>query len=211
MIDGNVAEKEGLQAVSNERTSLGRISGGQVESEYGVFRFNLGPGDKEKYHEVMAVGMNEITNEFHKYDLKQINREYLKYADEDERKKVLPKTVVGSKVHLLLGIKNTSFQPVLMKVLPSGVGVYLSPFKDVNGSRIIYAGPSKWFTRTDNDCIQNSNYAIYSVFGTNVGDEVGNSNDDLDCKVVELIDTNEILKPGPKLIETPDNELDTDF
>ena len=78
LIDGNVAVKEGLQAVSNERTRLGLISGGQVESEYGVFRFNLGPGDKEKYHEITAVGMNEITNEFHKYDLKEINREYFK-------------------------------------------------------------------------------------------------------------------------------------
>ena len=83
LIDVNIAVKEGLQAVSNEKTSLGLISGGQVESEYGVFRFNLGPGDKEKYHEVTAVGMNEITNEFHKYDLKEINREYLKYADKD--------------------------------------------------------------------------------------------------------------------------------
>ena len=51
--------------------------------------------------------MNEITNEFHKYDLKEINREYLKYTNEDERKKILPKTVGGSKVHLLLDIKNT--------------------------------------------------------------------------------------------------------
>ena len=64
-------------------------------------------GDKEKYHEITAVGMNEITNEFHKYDLKEINREYLKYTNEDERKKILPKTVGGSKVHLLLDIKNT--------------------------------------------------------------------------------------------------------
>ena len=52
----------------------------------------------------------------------------------------MPKTVGGSEVHLLLGIKNTKNQPVLIKVLPSAVGVYLSPFKDVDGSRIIYAG-----------------------------------------------------------------------
>ena len=44
-----------------------------------------------------------------------------------------------------------------MKVLPSGVGVYLSPFKDVNRSRIIYAGPSKCFTRADNVCNPESN------------------------------------------------------
>ena len=38
-------------------------------------------------------------------------------------------------------------QPTLLKVLPSGVGVYLSPFKDVWGSRIIFAGPNKVFTK----------------------------------------------------------------
>ena len=101
LIDGNVAVKEGLQAVSIERTRLGLISGGQVELEYGVFRFNLVPGDKENYHKITAVGMNEITSEFHKYDLEEINLEYLKYADEEERENVLPKTVGGSKVHLL--------------------------------------------------------------------------------------------------------------
>ena len=75
LIDGSIAMKDGLQAVSTERTSLGLISGGQVESEYGVFRFNLGPGDRERYHEITAVGMKEITNEFHKYDLLEINSE----------------------------------------------------------------------------------------------------------------------------------------
>ena len=126
LIDGNIAVKEGLQAVSSERTRLGLIAGGQVESEYGIFRFNLGPGDEDKYHEITAVGMNEITTEFHKYDLEEINLEYLKYADEDEKENVLPKTVGGSKVHLLLGIKNTKIQPVLVKVLPSGVGVHIA-------------------------------------------------------------------------------------
>ena len=65
--------------------------------------------------------MNEVTAEFHRYDLEEINLEYLKYASEDEKENILPKTIGGSKVHLLLGIKNTKIQPVLIKVLPSGV------------------------------------------------------------------------------------------
>ena len=64
---------------------------------------------------------------------------------------MLPKTVGGTKVHLLLGVKNTLIQPVLIRVLPSGVGVYLSPFKDVGGSRIIFAGLSKVFTQANKD------------------------------------------------------------
>ena len=63
---------------------------------------------------------------------------------------IVPPKVGGSRVHLLLGIKNTSLDPVLIKILPSGVAVYLSPFKDIYGSRLIFAGPHKSFTKTDN-------------------------------------------------------------
>ena len=77
LIDGNLASKEGLQAISSERTRLGLIAGGYVESEFGKFRFNLGPGEDDKYHEITAVGMSQLTTEFHKYDLEEINLEYI--------------------------------------------------------------------------------------------------------------------------------------
>ena len=48
---------------------------------------------------------------------------------------------------MLLGIKNTNLDPVLIKVLPSGIAVYLSPFEDIYGSRLIFAGPHKSFTK----------------------------------------------------------------
>ena len=76
LIDGNIVLKEGLQAITSERTRLGLIAGGQVESKFGTFRFNLGPGDYDKYHEITAVVMNKLTTEFHKYDHKEINLEY---------------------------------------------------------------------------------------------------------------------------------------
>ena len=116
------------------------IAGGQVESEFGKFRLNLRPGEDEKYHEITAVVMKDVTKEFCKYDLEEINQEFLNNASSVERNYILPKTVGGSKVHLLLGIRNSKIQPILIIVLPSGVGVYLSLFKDVEGSRIIYAG-----------------------------------------------------------------------
>ena len=72
----------------------------------------------------------------------------------------------GAKVHLLLGVKNTRIQPVFIKVLLSGVVVYLSPFKDVWGSRIIFAGPSKVFTRANKDQQRESNQA--TLFTTQI-------------------------------------------
>ena len=75
---------------------------------------------------------------------------------------MLPETVGGTKVHLLLGITNTRIQPTLLRVLTSGVEVYLSPFKDVWGSRIILAGPNKVFTQANREQLRDSNHAVYA-------------------------------------------------
>ena len=87
--------------------------------------------------------MDDVTVEFGTYDLSEICEEFKINANGDEIQEILPNQVGGSRVHLLLGIKNTNLDPVLIKKLPSGIGVYRSPFKDVYGSRIIFAGPHK--------------------------------------------------------------------
>ena len=69
----------------------------------------------------------------------------------------------GTKVHLLLGLKNTRVQSLLLRVLSSGVGFYLSPFKDLWGSRIIFAGPSKFFTQANKDQQRETIHAVYSI------------------------------------------------
>ena len=61
IIDGCLAEKEGLQKVSSNPTSLTVVGGSKVRSNHGTFRFNLGPGEEEEYHEVVCVGMNDVT------------------------------------------------------------------------------------------------------------------------------------------------------
>ena len=45
IIDGSLAEKEGLQKVSNDPTNLTVVGGSKVRSNHGAFRFNLGPGE----------------------------------------------------------------------------------------------------------------------------------------------------------------------
>ena len=59
---------------------------------------------------------------------------------------ILPPKVGGSKVHLLIGIKNAKLTPILERVLDSGVAVFSSPFTDIFGSNKIFAGPHKCFT-----------------------------------------------------------------
>ena len=151
IIDGSLAEKEGLQKVSSSPTSLTVVGGSKVRSNHGTYRFNLGPGEKGEYHEVVCVGMDDVTGSFGTYDLDEIRQEYLDQAEDEERVHALPEKVGASKIHLLLGIKNTNLDPVLIKVLPSRVAVYLSPFKDIYGSRLSFVGPQKSFTKGNDE------------------------------------------------------------
>ena len=85
IIDGLLAEKEGLQKVSNTQNSLTVVGGDKVNSDHGTFRFNLGPGDNEEYHEIVCIGMNDVTAGFGSYDLSEISREYREYAEPSEK------------------------------------------------------------------------------------------------------------------------------
>ena len=95
----------------------------------------------------------------------------------------------GTKVHLLLGIKNTRIQPTLLRVLPSGVGVYLSPLEDIWGSRIIFAGPNKVFTQANKEHLRDSNHAVYA-FDTR--ESMIDNNDNLHKKEIRFDSTSKI-------------------
>ena len=108
--------------------------------------------------------MRNVTADFGKYELEDIGQEFRSTADIIEKSFILPKTVGGTKVYLLLGVKNTPIQPFLIKVLSSGVGVYLSSFKDMWESRMYL--PNK-------DQQRESNYAVYSLYNSDIlGDSV---------------------------------------
>ena len=145
IIDGLLVEKEGLQKVSTTPNALTVVGGDKIYSDHGTFRFNLGSGDDDEYHEIVCIGMKDVTAGFGSYNLSEITREYREHTEPGEKDEVLPEKVGGSKVQLLLGIKNTRLDPVLLKILLSGVSVYRSPFKDVFGSRVIFGGPHKSF------------------------------------------------------------------
>ena len=187
IIDGSLAEKEGLQRVSSNPTCLTVVGGNRVKSNHGTFRFNLGPGDNGEFHEVVCVGMSDVTAGFGSYDLSEIAEEYRNQAEGAEKDVILPERVGGFRVHLLLGIKNTNLDPVLVKILPSGIAVYWSPFKDVYCSRMIFAGPHKSFTKDDKGVkIEMSNAVFFLRDQTPIQEEVADEpdNDLLDFSVL---------------------------
>ena len=65
IIDGSLAEKEGLQQISSNPTSLIVVGGNKVNSNHGTFRFNLGPGDNREFHEIVCIGMNDVLSLIH--------------------------------------------------------------------------------------------------------------------------------------------------
>ena len=161
LIDGQLARQEEFQLILSKAITLGVIGGASIKTEYGSFWFNLGLREDGKYHEITAVGMENVTSGCGEYNLEEVIKEYRESASSIELEHALPETVGGTKVHFLLGIKITRIQPTLLRVLPSGVGVYLSPFKDVWGSRIIFSGPNKVFTKTNKEQLRDSNHAVY--------------------------------------------------
>ena len=62
---------------------------------------------------------------------------------------------------LLIGIKKIKLDPVLIKVLDSGVGVYRSPFTDIVGSLILFAGPHPSLTRVNGGLKQEITHAVF--------------------------------------------------
>ena len=159
LVQGKMAVAAGFEITSSRPTSLTVVGGGSLKTEYGSYRFNLGPGAGGEYHEISCIGMDSVTSKFNKYDLSNICAEFTSLSDPNQSVPPLPKYVGGSEVHLLLGIKNTNLDLVWIKTLPSGVAVYQSVFKDIWGSDLIFAGPHKTFTNGNKT--SNVNHVIF--------------------------------------------------
>ena len=144
LIDEKIAASEGLLKTSEKPVAISVVGGGNIKSCRSTYQFNLGPGTSGEFYEMNCISMESVTTKFREYDLQEINEEYrIAYGD----KLVLPERIGGSKVHLLIGIKNVHLTPILERVLDSGVAVYVSPFTDIYGSNRIYAGPHSTFTK----------------------------------------------------------------
>ena len=103
LIEKSIATNKNLQRLSECHAELGVIGGETVTAESGSVRFNLGSGQEGVYHEIRAVGMDNVTSEFAEYDLNEIRKDFISSSTEQEKDYILPKIVGGSRIHLLLG------------------------------------------------------------------------------------------------------------
>ena len=150
LINGKLGEELSLKVLSDEPSTIGVIKGGKIWTEYGMYQFYLGPTPEGKFHELKAQGISVVTGEFPKYDLTETNKESIESTDIGADA-CLPAYIGGGRIDLLIGLKNCQLDPVCIFTLPSGLGLYKSPFKDAFGSYYCYGGPHSSFTKINNE------------------------------------------------------------
>lgn len=149
LIDGALAEKLELKIISQDPETIGTAGDKSVLSEYGKYQFRLGPvWPERKFHELTAIGLENITTEFPKYDLSIISKEY---KQDCKRRNVYPEPtppyIGGQRAGLLIGVRDFSLEPTVLFRLPNGLAVLRSPIKDCHGTFLCFGGPHAEFSR----------------------------------------------------------------
>ena len=157
LIDGDLAESANLKVLNPRSVPIGVVGGGRIWTEYGMYSLNVGPTPEGYYHEVKCQGIKKITESFPHYDLAVVNKSVRKSGELSPETK-LPKFIGGSKVKLLLGIKDVQLDPVRLFTLPCGLGVYQSQLADKFQSRICFGGPHSLITEVNERAGGNFNH-----------------------------------------------------
>ena len=148
VINGKMAEEANLKVINSRPSYLNVVGGGDVSTEYGLYRVGLGKTKEGKVYDLICQGITRITGDFPRFELDEINKEVRKCNSKVlHSKEPLPPEIGGTEVHLLLGLKDSELVPKLLFSLPSGIGIYRSKFTDKFGSTICYGGPHPVFTK----------------------------------------------------------------
>ena len=159
LVSGVLAERLKLKVLDDRPIGIGCAGGGGAWSFYGSYTFGLGPDQEGYYYQVICQGMKYVTSKFNKYNLSVINEELKSRDPTGYGSEKLPKFIGGMRVGLLLGI-NCKLQPLLIYVLPSGLGTFRTQIKDEWGSRIAYGGPHPVFDQVNEVTHGNVDYSM---------------------------------------------------
>ena len=95
--------------------------------------------------------IDQITNEFPVYPLRDVERDIRKEYEKSNDVKNLPRLPpsVGGRVDIMIGVQYLRYFPFECFRLASGLTIYLSPFFNVDGSRGVVSGPHLKFGLID--------------------------------------------------------------
>ena len=125
-------------------------------SDLGSYLLALGPTTDGEVVQLDVQGIPTITGRLPDINLVPLWEETDSII---QGKEVLPSSVGGDEVGLLIGIKAAKLGPKLMYTLPSGLGVYKSPFVDVYGSSVCFGGTHPVIT----DAYRNRDYTVNTI------------------------------------------------
>ena len=172
LVEGKLAEEIGMKVTGTEPSAIGVVSGGKIWTEYGTYQMIIGPTPAGKYHEIEAQGMHTITTKVPRYDLSSVNGEAREFASISQDSP-LPEYVGSERIGLLIGLKSPELEPECVFTLPSGIGLYKAPFKDIFGSYYCYGGPHSSFTEINQRFHGNVNH--FNIYFTEVVNQYRNS------------------------------------
>ena len=146
LVRGKMAEAAGFKTIDPKTQLIGGVGNKSFYTDYGVYCARLGPDKDGSYHELLFQGIEQITSQYPRYDLSDINSE-VSASGKLPPNSELPKAVGGSSVDIIIGISSPELVPKLLFWLPSGIGVYESALSDIDSSRITYGGTHKSITK----------------------------------------------------------------
>ena len=138
-----------------------------METLHGIYRIKL-PLHNGKNAVFDSLCLDKITSTFPTYPLKgdiekDIHEAYRTAGGKSEDLPSLPNSV-GGDVDVMIGCKYNRYMPKEIFRLPSGLAIYRSAFKNVDGSRGIIGGPHPVITMIEEQSLGNSNTCKFSYF-----------------------------------------------
>ena len=128
---------------------LGGVGDCKVVSPYGIYEVKL-PLDNGKDAVFFGICLDAITSKFPLYPLKgevekDIHEAYSISGGDVTKLPSLPK-FVGGNIDFMIGAKYMRYHPTPVFTIPSGLTIYLSPFKGFDGTKGVMGGPHKVFS-----------------------------------------------------------------
>lgn len=136
--------------LSDGPINLAGVGNSQVVSKHGIYQVKL-PLANGKDARLSGICIDNITNKFPIYPLKEVERDIKIHYEKSNGKVQLPTVPhsVGGETDFMIGAKYLRYHPEVIFQLPSGLTIYKSCFRNPDGSRGVIGGPHKVFSRIE--------------------------------------------------------------
>ena len=160
LIETKLARELRLKMVDRSGFYMVGAGNKMTVTEDGEYEMVLGKGRHGEIYRFRASGMPSLTGTMIQCDWRPIHPEVRRFGAtfasarpglsgdlQLKPDEVLPPSIGGAKVRLLIGLKIPSFTPKVMFILPSGVMVARAALYDVYGSNIVFGGVYNMYDR----------------------------------------------------------------